>query len=72
VQFPPKLANHALARMRRGGIDVRLGTRVAEVTPDHVTLVNGETLATRTVVWTAGVAPAPLIPEVGLRWTGAG
>src|SRR5207237_2466955 len=43
LQFPPKLANHALARMRRGGIDVRLGTRVAEITPDHVTLVNGET-----------------------------
>ena len=66
AQFPPKLANHALARMRRSGIDVRLGTPVAEVTPDHVTLVNGETLATRTVVWTAGVAPAPLISEVGL------
>ena len=66
AQFPPKLANHALARMRRGGIDVRLGTPVAEVMPDHVTLVNGETLATRTVVWTAGVAPAPLISEVGL------
>jgi NADH:quinone reductase (non-electrogenic) len=66
VQFPPKLANRALARLRRGGIDVRLGTPVAEVTPDHVKLVNGETLATRTVIWTAGVAPAPLISEVGL------
>lgn len=37
VQFPPKLANHALARLRRGGIDVRLRTPVAEVTPHHVT-----------------------------------
>ena len=72
MQFPPKLANHALARIRRGGIDVRLRTPVAEVTPHHVTLVNGETLATRTVVWTAGVAPAPLISETGLRWTAGG
>jgi NADH:ubiquinone reductase (H+-translocating) len=52
--------------MRRTGIDVRLGTQVAEIAPDHVRLVNGETLASRTVVWTAGVAPAPLISEVGL------
>jgi NADH dehydrogenase len=66
VQFPAKLARRALERMRRSGIDVRLGTPVAEIAPDHVRLVNGETLATRTVVWTAGVAPAPLISEIGL------
>ena len=65
-QFPTKLANRALARIRRSGIDVRLGTPVAEVAPDHVRLVDGEALATQTVVWTAGVAPAPLISEVGL------
>jgi NADH:ubiquinone reductase (H+-translocating) len=65
-QFPAKLAGRALIRMRRGGVDVRLGTPVAEIARDHVRLVNGETLATRTVVWTAGVAPAPLISEVGL------
>ena len=66
-QFPAKLANRALARVRRTGIDVRLGTPVAEIAPDHVRLVNGETISTRTVVWTAGVAPAPLISEVGLE-----
>jgi NADH:ubiquinone reductase (H+-translocating) len=65
-QFPAKLANRALARLRKGGIDVRLGTPVAEIAPDHVRLVNGDTVTTRTVVWTAGVAPAPLISEVGL------
>jgi len=65
-QFPAKLASRALSRMRQSGIDVRLGTPVAEIAPDHVSLVNGETLTTRTVVWTAGVAPAPLISQVGL------
>lgn len=65
-QFPARLASRALSRMRQSGIDVRLGTPVAEIAPDHVRLVNGETLTTRTVVWTAGVAPAPLISEVGL------
>ncbi len=66
AQFPAKLASRAVERMRRSGIDVRLGTPVAEIAPDHVRLVNGERLASRTVVWTAGVAPAPLISEVGL------
>jgi NADH dehydrogenase len=66
-QFPAKLADRALARIRQRGVDVRLGAPVAEIAPDHVRLVNGEILATRTVVWTAGVAPAPLISEVGLE-----
>jgi NADH:quinone reductase (non-electrogenic) len=65
-QFPAKLASRALARMRKSGVDVRVDTPVAEIAPDHVGLVNGETLATRTVVWTAGVAPAPLISALGL------
>ena len=65
-QFPSRLASRALSRMRQTGVDVRLGTPVAEIAPDHVRLVNGETLRTRTVVWTAGVAPAPLISQVGL------
>jgi NADH dehydrogenase len=65
-QFPATLAGRALARIRQSGVDVRLGTPVAEIAPDHVRLASGETLPTRTVVWTAGVTPAPLISEVGL------
>ena len=65
-QFPATLASRALKRLRKSGVDVRLGTGVAEIAPGHVTLVGGETLATRTVVWTAGVAPAPIIAELGL------
>jgi NADH dehydrogenase len=65
-QFPAKLASRALARIRQSGIDVRLGTPVAEIEPDHVALASGETLPTRTVIWTAGVTPAPLISELGL------
>jgi NADH:ubiquinone reductase (H+-translocating) len=65
-QFPATLAGRALARIRQSGVDVRLGTPVAEIAPDHVRLASGESLPTRTVVWTAGVTPAPLISEVGL------
>jgi NADH:ubiquinone reductase (H+-translocating) len=65
-QFPAKLARRALDRIRKRGVDVRLGAAVAEIGPDHVRLVSGETLPTQTVVWTAGVTPAPLISELGL------
>ena len=66
-QFPATLARRALERLRKRGVEVRLGTPVAEIAPDHVRLVSGETLATRTTVWTTGVAPAPLISTLGLE-----
>jgi NADH:ubiquinone reductase (H+-translocating) len=65
-QFPANLARRALDRIRKRGVDVRLGAAVAEIAPDHVRLVSGETLPAQTVVWTAGVTPAPLISELGL------
>lgn len=53
------LAEYALRELRGRGIDVRLGTTLEEVGAHSATLSTGETLPTRTVVWTAGVAPHP-------------
>ncbi|HEY8639705.1 MAG TPA: NAD(P)/FAD-dependent oxidoreductase [Solirubrobacterales bacterium] len=55
----PGLAEYALRELRGRGIDIRLGTTLDEVTAHSATLSTGETLPTRTVVWTAGVAPHP-------------
>jgi NADH dehydrogenase len=55
----PGLADYALRELRGRGIDIRLGTTLEEVTPSTARLSTGETLPTRTVVWTAGVAPHP-------------
>ncbi|MGH2981392.1 MAG: NAD(P)/FAD-dependent oxidoreductase [Solirubrobacterales bacterium] len=55
----PELAAYALRELRGRGIDIRLGTTLEEVTADSARLSTGETLPTRTVVWTAGVAPHP-------------
>lgn len=65
-QFPAKLVSRALERIRTRCSEVRLDTPVAEIAPDHVRLGSGETLPTRTTLWTAGVAPAPLISTLGL------
>ena len=43
------------------GVDIRLNTRVKGVTEENVSLVDGSSIPTRNLVWTAGTAPSPLI-----------
>jgi NADH:ubiquinone reductase (H+-translocating) len=60
------LADYALRELRGRGIDIRLGTTLDEVTARTARLSTGETLATRTVVWTAGVAPHPSLRRLSV------
>jgi NADH dehydrogenase len=61
-----QLAEYALRELRGRGIDIRLETTLEEVGPDSARLSSGESLATRTVVWTAGVAPQPILRQLKL------
>lgn len=70
--FEPRLGEYALERLRRMGVVVRTGTTVSELTPTFVTLEGGETIATETVVWTAGVQGNPAAREWGLPVTKKG
>jgi len=58
-EIDPQLADYALRELRGRGIDIRLGTTLAEVSVDSARLSSGEALPTRTVVWTAGVTAHP-------------
>jgi len=58
-EIDAELADYALRELRGRGIDIRLGTTLEEVTVRSARISTGETLASRTVVWTAGVAPHP-------------
>jgi NADH dehydrogenase len=60
------LAEYALEQLRSRGIDIRLGTTVEEVGAVSARLSTGETIPTRTVVWTAGVTPHPSTSGLGL------
>jgi len=60
------LAEYALRQLRGRGIDIRLSTTLEEVGSSHARLTGGEMLPTRTVVWTAGVAPHPSLRRLGL------
>ncbi len=65
-EIEPELASYALQELRGRGIDIRLETTLEEVGVDFARLSNGETLPTKTVVWTAGVAPQPILRDLNL------
>lgn len=55
------LGETALQILRARGIEVSLGTSVAEVGAESVKFTDGRVLPCRTLIWTAGVAASPLI-----------
>ena len=60
------LAEYALRELRGRGIEVRMGTRLDEVGEDAVRLSTGETIPTKTVLWTTGVAPHPSLRSLNV------
>jgi len=65
-EIDPQLADYALRELRGRGIDIRLETTLEQVGPSSARLSSGETLPTKTVVWTAGVAPQPILKDLNL------
>jgi NADH dehydrogenase len=65
-EIDPKLADYAVRELRGRGIEVRLGTTLDAIAADSATLATGETVPTRTVVWTAGVTPHPSLRRLSL------
>jgi len=55
--FAPPLSRAALNRLRKLGVEVMLGNAVESIDSEGV-IVAGERIASRTVIWTAGVAPS--------------
>ena len=65
-ELGPRLGEHALRVLRDRGVDVRLRTSVASAEDTRVVLTDGTTVATRTLVWGAGVVASPLVMGLGL------
>jgi NADH:quinone reductase (non-electrogenic) len=61
-----KLADFAVRELRARGIEIRTNTTLDEVTARSARLSDGEVVATRTLVWTAGVKPHPVVAHFGL------
>ena len=65
-EIPAPLADFATRELRGRGIAIRTSTTLEEVTADTAVLSGGEVIPTRTLVWTAGVKPHPVIARLGL------
>ncbi len=61
--FHPQLGAEAGDRLAKLGVDVRLGQRVTNITPDGAD-ISGQFIPSRTVIWAAGVEPSPLGRQV--------
>src|SRR5688500_13932618 len=65
-ETPPDLAEFCMRELRGRGIEIRTRTTMEEVGADFVRLSSGERIPTRTVCWTAGVRPHPVVERLGL------
>jgi NADH dehydrogenase FAD-containing subunit len=70
-QFPEDLSAAAKKRLESLGVDVRLGHPVDQIDADGV-IVAGERIVSKTVIWTAGVAPSPAGKWLGVETDRAG
>ena len=50
--------------LARRGVEIRLGTRVKRVTETKVFLADNVSIPSRTLVWTAGTVPSPIISSL--------
>jgi NADH dehydrogenase len=57
----PKVPELALSRLRSRGIEVLLKTRISKAWSGGVQTADGQTIATNTVIWVAGVKPVATV-----------
>jgi NADH dehydrogenase len=71
-ELPAEMGAFAQRRFARRGFEVRLATAIREVHEEEVVIGDGEVIPTRTVIWTGGVRPAPVVVKAGVEIDHAG
>ncbi len=61
-----EMGRYTVSELRRRNIDVRLNTRLESCVDRVAVLSDGNRFPTRTLVWTAGVKPSPLLAATDL------
>ena len=59
-----KLGAYAQKKLAARGVDIRVNTKVAGVSDDGVELSDGTFLSSKTLIWTAGTSPHPLLSSL--------
>ncbi len=65
-EVPASLSAFAARELLGRGIEISTHTTLTAVTARGATLSSGEQVPARTVVWTAGVTPSPVVASLGL------
>jgi NADH dehydrogenase len=74
-EMPPEMGAYARRQLERRGFEVLAGMPIREVRENEVVVGDGDaqrTIRTRTVIWTGGVRPAPIVAESGVQVDRAG
>jgi NADH dehydrogenase len=59
-----KLGSYAQRKLSERGVEIRVNTKVTSFDGKRVTLSDGTTITTNTLLWTAGTSPNPLLDEL--------
>ncbi|MFN2459818.1 MAG: NAD(P)/FAD-dependent oxidoreductase [Candidatus Velthaea sp.] len=62
--LPAAMGRYTATHLQRSGIRLELGDGVASVDAGGLTLKSGRRIDSRTVVWSAGVRPAPIVKDL--------
>lgn len=62
--LPEHLSRWATKHLADRGIDIHTGAGVKEVHADHVVDSEGKVVPCSTVIWTAGIAPSPVLKQL--------
>jgi NADH dehydrogenase len=63
--LPPRISASTEELLRKIGVEVRTGARVAEVMADGVRLSDGQVIPSELVVWSAGVKAPDFLKDIG-------
>jgi NADH dehydrogenase len=61
-----QLGRYASRKLAERGVEIRPNTKIKAVTSNGVELTDGTDITARTLVWTAGTSPHPLLEKVPL------
>jgi NADH dehydrogenase len=63
-EMSEKLGSYAQKKLAKRAVEIRVNTKVSGVTEDGVELSDGSFLRSKTLIWTAGTSPNPLLASL--------
>jgi NADH:ubiquinone reductase (H+-translocating) len=70
--LPERMGSYSAAFLRKRGVEIITGDGVASADDDSITLHSGRRIETKTIVWSAGVAPSQTVRDSTLPLTKRG